>query len=420
MERHRFALPLFVGVLSVCAAALGQYPSTGADAGPALSPPAAQQPGWPPSQPATSAAAAYAPPAPQAPAPPSPEQPGWPPSTPTPTPAASPSLSAPPGRSLYDNPPLGPTAGSTLGSIPGCSGPRWDIAVDALWLSRTTDRGVHLGWSDYNPQSGVHQQILTHDLWSDDELFPLAPGLRVQAAGQVTDYMSIEAIGFGLQEWSVGRTIYGDADQYSVLTYSPWLQVPVILNDGMDNALGYTDKSLVANVELNQRFKVNPYDPFRQLSFLWGVRYFHLSDDFTLSGSDLYNGYAENLEYKTLNNLIGLQVGLQGGWTWDRFQLTAEAKIGLYANIYSQHGSDTGTGAGFLAYEDSHSGTDLSALFEFSLMGRYRITENFWVRGGYQFYTAGGLALGPRQLAGNDTGGCIGLDGLSIGVEYTH
>ena len=55
-----------------------------------------------------------------------------------------------------------------------------------------------------------------------------------------------------------------------------------------DNSLGYTYSSQVANVEINQRFKLFSFDPYRALSWLWGVRYFHLSDDFTLSGSDLY------------------------------------------------------------------------------------------------------------------------------------
>ena len=74
-----------------------------------------------------------------------------------------------------------------------------------------------------------------------------------------------------------------------MLAYTPWLQIPTLIGDGLDNFLGYTDKSEVANAELNQRFRVNPYDPFRSLSVLWGIRYFYLSDDFTLSGSDLYN-----------------------------------------------------------------------------------------------------------------------------------
>ncbi len=302
----------------------------------------------------------------------------------------------------------------------GPCAPHWDISLDALWLSRSDDRAVHLGYTDYNPNASVPPTVNTYDLWSDNALFPLAPGLRMQLIGQVTDTMSIETTAWGLQQWSVGRTIYGDPTNYTVLAYSPWLQLPKILNDGLDNYVGYTDKSQVANVELNQRFRINPYDPFRSLSFLWGVRYFYLSDDFTLSGSDLYNAVSEDLRWQTKNNLIGLQVGVQWAWTWDRFQLSAEAKIGLFANVYSQHGTDTGVAPGFLTMDDSHSGTDLGTLVEVSLLARYRITQSLWARLGYSFYGASGLALGARQLPpGYDTNGSVALDGLSAGLEMT-
>jgi len=53
------------------------------------------------------------------------------------------------------------------------------------------------------------------------------------------------------------------------------------------------------------------------------------------------------------------------------------------------------------------------------LLARYRITQSLWVRAGYQFYGASGLALGPRQLAEYDARGTVALDGLSVGLELT-
>ena len=159
---------------------------------------------------------------------------------------------------------------------------------------------------------------------------------------------------------------------------------------------------------------------FTRPSWLWGVRYFYLSDDFALSGSDLNTGTYENLDWKTKNNLIGMQVGLQWARGWDRFQLSTEAKIGLYANIYSQNAADSVSGpSGALPYNLSHGDTDLAFLGEISLLARYRVTDCLWLRAGYQFYYAAGLATGPRQLGGFDNNGDVGLDGLSLGVEYT-
>ena len=104
-------------------------------------------------------------------------------------------------------------------------------------------------------------------------------------------------------------------------------------------------------------------DPYRGFSWLWGVRYLHLSDDLALTGSDLYTGGRETLDWQTKNDLIGGELGLQWAWGWDRFQLSTEAKVGLFANVYSQHRTNSATGvADFQSLNVSHSGTDLAAL----------------------------------------------------------
>jgi len=302
-----------------------------------------------------------------------------------------------------------------LGLVPGATNPRWDISVDALWLERDMGRGIALGYSDYNHGSHAPQAVRTDSLWTDDVLFPLAPGIRFQLVGRITDQMAIETTCWGLQNWSVGRAIYGDPVGETVLAHSAWLQTP-----DLDDSLGYTYSSQVANVEFNQRFKLWSYDPYRAFSWLWGVRYFRLADDLTLSGSDLYTDAHETLNWQTKNNLVGMQLGLQWAWGWDRFQLSTEAKIGLFANIYSQQGTDSVSGTGgFPSFDASHSGTDLAALFELSVLLRYRVTSCLWLRAGYQCYGVTGLALSPRQLADYDAGGTVGLDGLSLGLELT-
>ena len=68
-------------------------------------------------------------------------------------------------------------------------------------------------------------------------------------------------------------------------------------------------------------------------------------------------------------------------------------KIGLFANVYSQQGSDSASGTigDFQPYSWSHNGTDFASLFEFSLLLRYRMTPNMWLAG-YQYYGVTGLA----------------------------
>ncbi len=113
-----------------------------------------------------------------------------------------------------------------------------------------------------------------------------------------------------------------------------------------------------------------------------------------------------------------MQLGLHWSWECDRFHLSSEAKVGLFANAYSQERADSvgGTG-GFQSSAISHSGADLSAMFELSLLLRYRIASSLWLRAGYQYYGFSGLAIAPRQFGGYDAGGTVGLDGLSIGLE---
>jgi hypothetical protein len=207
-----------------------------------------------------------------------------------------------------------------------------------------------------------------------------------------------------------------------VLAYSPWLQLSSLMG-GLDDYIGYNYKSSVHNAEINERIRFDLYSPYWGASWLWGFRYFHLSDDFTLTGSDLYNGHYEDLNYQTTNNLVGMQIGLQCVRGWERFQLSTELKAGLAANVYSTHGTDTAGGtagvpAGFNAWEASDSGTGLAAFFELSILARYCVVDkHLFLRAGYQAYCVTGLALGPRQLGGFGHGGTVALDGLSLGIE---
>jgi hypothetical protein len=331
---------------------------------------------------------------------------------------ATPWIPAPADPSYYAPAPWTPTPSPGLGLVPGADNPRWDLSLDVLWLALDTGKGVPLGYTSYNFDPPPHAMRI-YSLWSDDALFPLEPGIRLQLVARFTDRMAVEASCWGLQQWSVGRTIYGDPVGESVWAHSPWLQTSYLIG-GFNDYLGYTESSRVANVEINQRFKLFSWNPYRAISWLWGFRYFYLSDDFTLSGLDLFTGDYESLNWQTNNNLIGMQLGLQWTWGWNRFQLSSEFKAGLFANAYSQHGVNSALGtAGFEPFDLSHSGTDLAAMFEFSLLLRFRITQSMWARAGYQYACFTGLALGPRQLEDYDSNGAAGLDGLSIGLEWT-
>lgn len=304
-------------------------------------------------------------------------------------------------------------------------GPRWLFAADAMFLERSIGSSIGLGYTVYNPGSGSPPAVPTDTLYSDDEPMGLEPGLRLQLGRRVSDDVAIDAIYWGLNQWSAGRQIYGDPFGDTVLAFSPYTQTDAIIG-GFNNYLGYTYNSQANNIEINERVMLGQHDPYHSLAWLWGVRYFQMSDNFTLSGDDLDTGDYENINWKTHNNLLGLQAGLQWTRGWDRFQLVTEGKAGIYANMYDQKGNNLdssgvvyGQPAGFVPYNVSHDGTDVSALFELSLIGRYRLNDWLWLRLGYQAYLMTGLALAPRQLNGYSHGGTVAFDGPSIGLEAT-
>jgi hypothetical protein len=334
-----------------------------------------------------------------------------------------PAYIAAPGPGFATAPATAPaTDGTTLfptGAMPTL-GSRWMFTVEAIWLQRIDSSGVILGntVTDYGSGLGYVTEILT----STDVNFPLDSGVRLQVGYRFTDQNSLSLSYFGLQQSSVGRTIYGDPVGNTVLAYSPWTQTDAIIG-GFDNSLGYTYGSRVNNAEINQRI-VAAAGPTWTLAGLWGVRFVQIADKFNLNGSDISTGDFENLDIRTANNLLGPQIGADWTSYWNRFQLSSGVKAGLFANFDSasfsnlnSSGVTTGNPAGFYPIDQSAHGTNVAGLLEFSLMARYRVTEHVWLLGGYQTYYFAGLALGPRQLASFDHSGAMSLSGPSLGLE---
>jgi opacity protein-like surface antigen len=320
----------------------------------------------------------------------------------------------------YPGPVVMPPRVAVLVPAPPLPSYQWGATVDALFLERSSGGSIPLGSTSYIPGSQLPPAVAPDSLYSDDVPFPLAAGLRLEISRKFDNDITLAATYWGLQQWSVGRTIYGDPNRYTVLAFSPLLQLPTLLN-GLDNSLGYNYGSQIENVEFNATLRLNPSDPYWEVDWLCGVRYVYLADNFTLTGSDILNNASEQLAYNTTNNLIGAQTGFLFVHGWSRFQWEAGLKFGLMANIYHQHGTDTASNPppGFTPYDISNSGSDFSALFEVSVGVRYRLMDNLGLRLGYQFYDITGLALAPRQLGSFGHGGNVALDGFSIGLQAT-
>ena len=180
----------------------------------------------------------------------------------------------------------------------------WSAPVDALFLERSSGGSIPLGYTYYNSASGSPAALPPNSLYSDDVPFPLEAGLRLEISRKFDDNITLAATYWGLQQWSVGNTIYGDPYADTVLAYSPYLKLPTLLS-GLDNSLGYTYASQIQNVEINALLRLNPSDPYWEVDWLCGARYVYFAENFTLTGVDDLNSATEQLNFKTTNNLIG-------------------------------------------------------------------------------------------------------------------
>ena len=314
---------------------------------------------------------------------------------------------------MPDVPPPGPPAVAPAApAVPPPPPEPWIISAEALALERTVGSSIPLGFT-----SGA----TTDHVLSDSAQFPMAGGFRLQISSSewkdnkttISDF-----IYWGQQQGWVGRTIYGDPLGDATLAHSPWLLQISTLDGGMNDSLGYAYRSRIDNVESNDRIRLTPYDPDWNVNWLGGIRYLRWCDDFTLDGSNLAPSNSESRAIQAKNSLIGMQSGLQMLWGRDRLQLSTEAKVGLYANFYAEHATDSGSGSPAIVPSDgAQNGCDLAMVFEASALLRYRLVRELWLRAGYQYYCITGLALAPRQLPSWSHGGVVGLDGASLGVE---
>lgn len=309
-----------------------------------------------------------------------------------------------------------PGQGGPAGTLPTRAGIVWSVQADAVVLTRT-------GSSEFLGQTsvlGVGPAVAT--LNSNDTAFNLAPGMRIALSATVNDTVNYEILYFGLQNWSASNSILADPIQGTLAT-SPYTQTDK-LTGGFDQSLGYSYKSSLQNAEFNVRRLFQT--PNWNLAPLVGFRYFQWNETLSLTGVDQFYGVTENLNSTTNNYLVGGQVGASARRDWQKFSFGTTFKAGLFANFMQINESNlnsTGTanlpGTGFVSMNNNSRHTGVAGIVDFSLIGSYRVTQHFAVRGGYQLLYVTGLALAPTQFAGYSHNGGVLLEGPTCGLEFT-
>ncbi|WP_161603416.1 BBP7 family outer membrane beta-barrel protein [Blastopirellula marina] len=150
---------------------------------------------------------------------------------------------------------------------------------------------------------------------------------------------------------------------------------------------------------------------------LAGLRYFKVREGFAFSTDPTdysFNGADDELHYDidVDNNLIGAQLGMIMNYNFDRLNLYAKTKFGIYGNAINQQSRMYGNlGNAYIdnalspnngrQYDVSANKGRVSFLGELDLGAGYQLTKRFSINGGYRVVAASGIALATEQIPQN-------------------
>jgi len=293
--------------------------------------------------------------------------------------------------------------------------PRYYVTGEALWLSRSRDRGSNLTFDD-TTRNWV--------MGSDDFDFDMTSGARIMIGKFINPQTAIEGGYYGFHDWNETES---RSDTNNLTAY--WDPQPddaffaPAFNLADNQSATYS--SSLHNAELGIRRWINP-----RASFLFGVRYIKFEDDFALHTQDAGTSGVYSVEGD--NDLLGLQIG--GEWTRpvfhsQRWFVMFDGRAGLFLNFAEQDSrladnSPNATNGGF----DDTRGEDrtgFASVLDLALSLNWKISDRIVVRGGYRTLFMTGLALAPDNLDTNpaqgnsrqslDNNGSVFLGGPFVG-----
>ncbi|MEO1523902.1 MAG: BBP7 family outer membrane beta-barrel protein [Planctomycetota bacterium] len=269
------------------------------------------------------------------------------------------------------------------------------FSIDALFLARDLDE-FSIALTDVS--GPVQTEGMSHGL---------TPGLRARGVVNLTGSLLLEGVYLGTHQWETNSTT-GDLVPASADTLTAIQSYEARLDDYQINVVHRGGGGA--------------------WGFLWGLRYSDHRDSFSLDLSGQIAGppaMARNslqLRGNTQNQMIGLQLGADRRWKCGAFELFGSAKLGVLHNETEQNGLsysgsvDVSTNPAsiptFLSEDE-----EVSAMGDFEVSLRYRVTENVAASFGYQ-----GLVFGEMVNVANQNGLAASPDTLSyhgifVGLE---
>jgi hypothetical protein len=273
----------------------------------------------------------------------------------------------------------------------GCGAVRWyDLSVDYMLLKRD-----NVGRTTNFTSQGIAGPIV---LSTDSLNFDASSSFRFTGAIQCGPGSSAEFVYYGLF-WYESQSTVTDPNGNLFSAFSNFGTLPFNGFAETDNsdlqAIRYTSKFDNFEVNFRQRW-VAPSNRY-QGSWLIGVRYFKLDEQFSLLTQSTANQASLFYDTDVFNSLTGLQVG---GDIWfcvlPGLRIGGETKAGIYGNNAGQNSSFSTTSGAFLQ-ENAH-GQDAAFVTDTTLMATYRINYQWTAKIGYHFLYVDGVALATENF----------------------
>ncbi len=320
----------------------------------------------------------------------------------------------------------------------GVCAPRWfDASVEAVRLQRDEVARRFYDFAHDGQGAGGTSVLNSNNLDFDAEY-----GFKAALAFQVGAGGAIELGYMGTFNFNTAASVTSPTNSlFSV--FSNFGNNPAVLFDQVDRTF-YQDiqySSAFNSFEVSYRRRAQGEDCRLQTSWLAGIRYFELNEDFVYNTRRINGPDFDYLNYRvhTGNAMTGFQIG---GDAWitlmPGLRMGAELKAGIYGNHARQNTKLLAGSAGTTILDSLENATanEAALVSEANLMALYRINHKWTVKAGYSFMFIDGVALGienfnpePPTFSGApgfvvrrtpfiNTGGNVFYHGATLGLEY--
>jgi hypothetical protein len=309
----------------------------------------------------------------------------------------------------------------------GCGAPRYfDVSIEAMWLQRdSAGRNINLA------SEGIAGPVA---LSTSQLNFEERPSFRFSAWLQFRSRANLEFTYYGQFHHRDSVQVNSPTDNlFSALSEFGTVPPGGFLEEGNAayNRIEYS--SVFDNFEVNYRRHWQGPNTRFQGSWLVGIRYFKLDEDFDYIAVSPFNAGQLRYAVNTNNSLTGIQTG---GDLWvciiPGLRAGVEGKAGVYGN-HTQQGTRIDATTLALPYTEDIVDNDVAFVGDAAFYLTYRLSQQFNLKFGYNFLYVDGVSLATENFnpeppnvffAGtsrtpqlNDNGSVF-YHGASVGVEY--